>query len=239
MYLGAQLRRRLFLVTNKLMKIAITGTSRGIGLELTRQALQRGDTVIAIARKPESSKGLVELKSEFSEKLQLLAVDVAAEDAPQKIAEVVGKDLDLLINNAGIFLDGESASDFMQSFQVNSVAPFLLTKALLPALQNSSQPKVIQITSKMGSIDDNDSGGYYAYRASKTALNMINKSLSADNPWLTTIVIHPGWVKTDMGGQSAPTLPERSAKGIWDVALNLKSAQTGMFFEFTGKEIAW
>jgi NAD(P)-dependent dehydrogenase (short-subunit alcohol dehydrogenase family) len=221
------------------MKILITGTSRGIGLELTRQALQRGDSVIAIARKPESSKGLSELKSEFGEKLRIVAVDVTAEDAPHKVAEVVGKDLDILINNAGVLLEGESSQDFLQSFRVNSVAPFLLTKALLPALKKSSQPRVIQITSKMGSIDDNESGGYYAYRASKTALNMINKSIAADNPWLTTIVVHPGWVKTDMGGQAAPTQPDRSAKGIWDVALSLKPAQSGMFFEYTGQEIAW
>jgi NAD(P)-dependent dehydrogenase (short-subunit alcohol dehydrogenase family) len=221
------------------MKIVITGTSRGIGLELTRQALQRGDTVIAVARKPEGSKGLTELKSKFSEQLQLLAVDMTDDEAPQKIAVAVGKDLDVLINNAGVLLEGESANDFMESFRINSVAPFLLTKALLPALKNSKQPKVIQITSKMGSIDDNASGGHQAYRASKTALNMINKGIALDNPWLTTIVIHPGWVKTDMGGSSAPTLPADSARGIWEVALSLKPAQTGKFFEFTGREIAW
>jgi NAD(P)-dependent dehydrogenase (short-subunit alcohol dehydrogenase family) len=221
------------------MKILITGTSRGIGLELARQALQRGDFVIAVARKPESSKGLTELKSKFTDKLQLVDVDVRSDDAHEKIAAVVGKELDVLINNAGVFLNGESVDDFMESFRVNSVAPFVLTKALLPALKNSSHPKVIQITSKMGSIDDNTSGGYYAYRASKAALNMINKSLALDNPWLTSIVIHPGWVKTDMGGQAAPTSPEDSAKGIWEVALSLKQNQSGQFFEFTGKKIAW
>lgn len=221
------------------MKILITGASRGIGLELTRQALQRGDSVIAIARKPESSKGLTELKNKLGEKLQLLAIDMKADDAPKKIAAVVGENLDGLINNAGIFLKGESVDDFMESFRVNSVAPFLLTKALLPALKNSKQPKVIQITSKMGSIDDNTSGGYYVYRASKTALNMINKSISHDNPWLTSIVVHPGWVKTDMGGEAAPVLPEDSAKGIWELALSMKQSQSGKFFEFTGKEIAW
>lgn len=221
------------------MKILITGTSRGIGLELTRQALQRGDSVVAIARTPESSKGLLELKKQFNGTLELVAMDVTSETAPQIIADVVGKELDVLINNAGVLLNGENSSDFMESFRVNSVAPFLLTKALLPALKNSSQPKVIHITSKMGSIDDNTSGGYSAYRASKTALNMINKCISLDNPWLTSVVVHPGWVKTDMGGEAAPTLPDRSAKGIWEVALSLKPTQTGKFFEFTGKEIPW
>ncbi len=221
------------------MKILITGTSRGIGLELTRQALERGDFVIAVARKPEGSSGLMELKSRFNDELQLLAIDVAADNAPQNIAEAVGKNLDVLINNAGVLVEGESANDFMESYRVNSVAPFLLTKALLPALKNSSEPKVIQVTSKMGSIDDNTSSGYCAYRASKTALNMINKCISVDQPWLTTIVIHPGWVKTDMGGEAAPTPPERSAKRIWDVILGLKPTQTGKFFENTGKEIAW
>jgi NAD(P)-dependent dehydrogenase (short-subunit alcohol dehydrogenase family) len=221
------------------MKILITGTSRGIGLELTRQALQRGDSVIAVARNPASSKGLIDLKGKFSGDLQLLAAELKDDEAPQKIAAAVGKNLDILINNAGIFVDGESGADFMESFRVNSVAPFLLTKALLPALKNSSQPKVIQVTSKMGSIDDNSLGGHFAYRSSKAALNMINKCFALDNPWLTSIVIHPGWVKTDMGGASAPTSPESSAKGIWEVALSLRSTQTGKFFEFTGKEIPW
>lgn len=221
------------------MKILITGTSRGIGLELTRQALQRGDTVIAVVRTPERSEGLTDLKKRYPDQLQLLAVDVTSEEAPGKIANAAGKSLDLLINNAGVLLDGESIHDFMESFRVNAVAPFALTKALLPALKNSSAPKVVQITSKMGSIDDNESGGHCAYRTSKTALNMINKCLAIENPWLTTIVVHPGWVKTDMGGQAAPTLPVTSATGIWNVILGLKPEQTGKFFEFTGQEIAW
>ncbi len=221
------------------MKILITGTSRGIGFELTRLALQRGDSVMAVARTPESSKNLTELKSQFHQHLQLLDIDLTLDEAPQKIAAAAGNELDVLINNAGVLLQGESAHDFMQSFRVNSVAPFLITKALLPALKKSSQPKVVQITSTMGSIDDNSSGGYYAYRASKAALNMINKSITIDNPWLTTAVMHPGWVKTDMGGASAPTPPETSAKGIWDVILKLKSAESGKFFDFRGKEIAW
>lgn len=221
------------------MKILITGTSRGIGLELTRRALLRGDHVLAVARTPESSKNLIELKSQYHDHLQLLDIDLTSDEAAQKMAEAVGDSLDILINNAGVLLQGESVEDFMQSFRINSVAPFLITKALLSALKKSNQPKLAQITSTMGSIDDNTSGGYYAYRASKAALNMINKSITVDNPWLTTVVMHPGWVKTDMGGASAPIPPETSAKGIWDVIFNLKPAESGKFFDFRGREIAW
>lgn len=235
---GASLLAGSLLVL-KSMKILITGTSRGIGLELVRQALDRGDSVIAVARKPESSDGLTNLKNKFAEKLHLVTIDLKSDDAPQAIASIVGQDLDLLINNAGILLEGQSVDDFMESFRVNSVAPFLLTQALLPALKKSRRPRVIQMTSKMGSIADNKSGGHCVYRASKAALNMINQCISRDNPWLTSAVVHPGWVKTDMGGQGAPITPEDSAKGIWRLGLELQPAQSGKFFDFTGEELPW
>ena len=95
------------------------------------------------------------------------------------------------------------------------------------------------MTSMMGSIADNTSGGSYAYRASKAALNMINKSLSVDNSWLTTVVVHPGWVKTDMGGAGAPVEPRASALGIWKLVRGLKMKDSGHFFDFHGKELPW
>lgn len=97
----------------------------------------------------------------------------------------------------------------------------------------------MNITSKMGSIADNASGGYYAYRASKTALNMINKSLSVDQPWLTSVVVHPGWVQTDMGGAQAPLPVTESAKGIWALALELRPEDSGRFLDYRGTEIPW
>jgi len=127
----------------------------------------------------------------------------------------------------------------MQSYQINTIAPFLMTKELLPLLKKSKAAKAVHVTSKMGSIDDNTSGGYYGYRSSKSALNMINKSLSIDNPWLSTIVIHPGWVKTDMGGSGAAVEVADSASGIWKVINNLTTKDSGQFFDFTGKKINW
>src|SRR5262249_2933625 len=122
---------------------------------------------------------------------------------------------------------------------VNSVVPFEMTQALLPYLKKSKQPKVIHITSLMGSIEDNSSGGYYAYRASKAALNMINKSLTRDHSWLTSVVMHPGWVQTDMGGPQAPTSTRDSAQGIWQVINGLGSEKSGHFYDFKGKELPW
>jgi NAD(P)-dependent dehydrogenase (short-subunit alcohol dehydrogenase family) len=127
----------------------------------------------------------------------------------------------------------------MASFAVNSVAPFEVTQALLPLLRKSSRPRVAHITSRMGSIADNGSGGYYAYRASKTALNMINMSLARDHAWLTTVVVHPGWVRTQMGGAEAPVEPQSSASGIWRLIEGLGRTDSGRFFDYTGNELPW
>ncbi len=202
------------------MKIVITGTSRGIGAELVKIAKDQGHEVLAIDRK---------------------VVDLRSPEAGGKIAALAQPwgMVDVLINNAGIMKPGTSREDFQESFLVNSVVPFEITQALLPLLKKSSSPRVAHITSLMGSIADNSSGGYYAYRSSKSALNMINKSLSIDNPWLTTMVIHPGWVKTDMGGEQAPTSTAESGLGIWRLIEGMNKAKSGTFYDFHGKELPW
>lgn len=223
------------------MNIVITGTNRGIGLELTRQALAKGHTVLAVARKPDESAGLQELRAQHADRLQTLAVDLKHPEAPAKIQSAVKAwpAVDILVNNAGIMRSKTTVEDFLESFHVNSVVPYLVTEALLPQLKKSRSPKAVHMTSLMGSIDDNGSGGYYAYRSSKTALNMINKSLSIDHDWLNTIVMHPGWVQTDMGGSGAPTPPSESAAGIWKVVENLRTEDSGSFFDFRGKRLPW
>lgn len=202
------------------MKILITGTSRGIGQGLVQIAKKAGNDVIAVDRK---------------------TVDLRSPEAAARIAELVKPwgSLDLLINNAGIFRKDASREDFAESFLVNSIVPFEITQALLPYLKKSQSPRVVQVTSKMGSIEDATSGGYYAYRSSKTALNMINKCLATDNPWLTTVVVHPGWVKTDMGGAQAPTSVDESTRGIWKLIEKLGTEKSGHFFDFESKEIPW
>jgi NAD(P)-dependent dehydrogenase (short-subunit alcohol dehydrogenase family) len=223
------------------MQVVITGASRGIGLELVREALNKGDQVLAVARKPGEAKDLTALKKQFDDKLEVCAADVSDPEAGDKIAGAISAwpGVDVLINNAGIFKKDSKLPDFLESFQVNTVAPFNVTRALLPKLRKAQSPRVVQITSLMGSIDDNSSGGSYAYRASKAALNMLNKCLAVENEWLTCVVMHPGWVKTDMGGAGAPIEIPESVGGIWKVARGLKSGDSGHFFDFRGKPLPW
>lgn len=220
------------------MNILITGTSRGIGFGLTAIALEKGHTVFAVTRNPNSLKPL---QSDYNKNLIIVDADISQ---PASIKSLVSKvdekgALDILINNAGLMKSGESYADLTESFQVNAIVPFLLTKAMLPALEKSKTPKVVQISTKMASIDDNTSGGYYAYRSSKTALNMLTRSLTLDHPNIAFALMHPGWVKTDMGGQSAPVEVKESTQGIWNVIEKLTTKTSGQFLDFKGKTIAW
>ena len=225
------------------MNIVITGASRGIGLELAMQALIRGDRVFALARKPEESTELQALKAKFGSQFQLEigTLDLSLADISEQVSTALAPwaVVDVIINNAGIYRNGESLDDFLSSFQVNSVAPFFVTRALLPKLKKSQKPIAAHITSLMGSIDDNQSGKAYAYRASKAALNMVSRTLAQDEKWLISTVIHPGWVQTRMGGTNAPTSVAESASGIWQVIGKVKRDDNGSFFDHEGDRLPW
>lgn len=226
----------------------ITGTTRGIGLELTKILLQKKYFVIATGRDTKKSKGLASLKSDYTNGLALVDLDVADDKSIVKIeSELDGFPIiDLLINNAGMFtaddnqiLEKIDTASALRTFMVNTMGPLKVTQALLPHLKKSKNAMVVNITSQMGSIDDNKMGRYYGYRMSKAALNMMTKSLSVDYPEITSIVIHPGWVKTDMGGAQAPVLPADSAAGIVAVIDNLKQKDSGKFYNFRGEVLPW
>jgi NAD(P)-dependent dehydrogenase (short-subunit alcohol dehydrogenase family) len=223
------------------MNIAITGTSRGIGLELLKQALVRGDHVMAFARTPNEVPELSALQETFRNQLEISTLDVTQDESPERAAEAISAwtHLDIFINNAGVYRKGESADDFIDSFRVNSVAPYLITQSLFPKLKASSNPKSIQISSLMGSIEDNASGGSITYRASKAALNMITKTLALDEKWLTTGIIHPGWVQTRMGGLEASLTPTESVRGIWQVIQKLTLHESGSFYNYDGSRLPW
>lgn len=223
------------------MQVVITGTSRGIGLELTRIAIDAGHQVLAVARRPPESGGLAALQSASGGRLQTLAADLQDPGAAELIARTA-QDLgtvDVLVNNAGILRESIRHEDFMTSFAVNTVAPFEITQALLPLLRRSARARVVHLTSRMGSIADNTSGGYYAYRASKAALNMISRSLALDHEWLTSLVVHPGWVQTDMGGSEATVPVVDSARGIWRLAMGAQRQDSGKFFDYLGNALPW
>lgn len=223
------------------MNVVITGTSRGIGLALARIALAAGHRLLAVARAPEDSPTLAALARQYPGQAAFLAADLRDERAARDIAVAVHAwdAVDVLVNNAGILRESATRADFMDSFAVNAVAPFEVTQALLPMLRRSSSPRVVHLTSRMGSVADNTSGGYYAYRASKAALNMVNRSLARDNTWLTAILVHPGWAKTDMGGAGATVDVRDSAGGIWRLIESAQLAQSGRFFDYQGRELPW
>lgn len=222
------------------MYIVITGASKGIGLELTRQGLKKGHHVLAVVRNFSLADELQSLRKEFKA-LEILDIDLKASDAQDEIAAKVSSwpCVDALINNAGIYLDDTSISNFEESFLVNTVKPFFITQALMPSLKKSERPVSLQITSQMGSIEDNSSGGSHSYRASKAALNMIFKGISIEENWLISLNVHPGWVKTRMGGLNAPVSPHDSAAGIWKILESAKKSDSGSFVNYLGKKLPW
>ena len=217
--------------------ILITGTNRGIGLEFTKQFLQRGDRVIATCRDLAAADALRELQEKF-DGLQLLQLDVASTDSMREfVQELDGTAVDVFINNAGVYgpanlkfgeIDGQVWASVLQ---VNSIAPLILSQMLMPNLRAGKDKKMVYLTSKMGSIADNSGGGSYIYRSSKTALNSAVKSLAIDlaSEGFIAAVLHPGWVQTDMGGPNALIDTKTSVAGMMKVIEGLSSERSGNF----------
>ena len=153
--------------------------------------------------------------------------------------------IDILINNAGIYRSGEFGSldpeAWIESFKINTIAPYILIEAFLNQIMRSNLKKIISITSKMGSIDDNNSGGSYIYRTSKTALNSMMKSLTHDlaSKGISTLTLHPGWVRTDMGGTNAWINTSESVNGMIKQIEKLSQKNSGQYIDYSGKTIKW
>lgn len=219
--------------------VVITGVSRGIGLTMTELSLKRGDAVCGIARNPEESAELQDLRQKYKDQLIIVKGDVN----DPRLSDVVKASLpwqavDVVINNAGIYRE-DSWEDFEQTFLTNSIAPYFFTEGLFPLLRKSESAKAVFISSQMGSIADNQSGGSVSYRASKSALNMMVKCLSVDQPWLTSLIFHPGWVQTRMGGENAPTRPHESAEGLLKEIHASGKDQSGTFRNYQGAKLSW
>ncbi len=226
-------------------RLLITGANRGLGLEFAKQYATDGWEVIATCRNPDEAKELQSLKTHFNN-ISIMKLDVANFDEIHQVAESLKNvTIDLLINNAGIYLDRATdkinVEDWMETFKVNSIAPVLLINAFKNHLANSELKKAVTLSSKMGSIDDNTKGGSYLYRTSKAAVNMAIKTASIDLKPLGIIVatLHPGWVQTDMGGPDGLIDIPTSVNGLRLVIKNLSLNNTGKFIDYQGKLIAW
>ncbi len=219
----------------------ITGTSRGIGRELAFQLLARGETVVGTVRREAHGADLRQAGARVE------VCDVGETTSVAALASrLEGEPIDVLVNNAGVYdprlAFADLSDDAMrQNFEINTLGPMRVTRALLPNLRAGGAKRVFQLTSKMGSISDNGSGGAYAYRTSKAALNAWTKSFALDHAGegFVALVLHPGWVATDMGGSSAPVQIRESARGLLAVMDSADSGRNGRFFDFAGEELPW
>lgn len=222
------------------MHVVVTGANRGIGLEFVRQYLGRGETVTAACREPEGAAALRALGASAGDRLRVRACDVGDDASVAAFAAQLGDaPVDLLINNAGVggewtSLDALSMEGALRTYSVNALGPLRVTRALLPNLLRAKAPRVAHISSGMGSIGDNTSGGAYAYRMSKAALNMASKTLAIDlrDKDIVSVVINPGWVQTDMGGAGAPL-------AVHDSVAAMISRFDALTLDDSGKFLDW
>jgi len=229
------------------MTYLITGGNRGIGLEFTRELLSRGESVLVTARNPESAAELKALKADHPDRLTIFALDIADVQSIDAFVKALSdQTIDVLINNAGTLercgaLGEIDYEVIARSFEVNTIGTLRLTEALLPALRRASGAKIVNLSSKMGSIEENTSGGSYAYRASKAALNMVTRSLAHDlaGEDIIAFVVHSGWVQTRMGGPNALIDTETSVSNLLDVIDKADASISGTFQEWNGNTVAW
>jgi NAD(P)-dependent dehydrogenase (short-subunit alcohol dehydrogenase family) len=222
--------------------ILITGANRGIGLEFARQYAALGWAVIATARAPEEADALQALRGDVRvEGLQVTSF----EDVERFARSLAGQPIDLVTANAGSSKPEqiENAADaeiWVEMMRVNVIAPVLLARALTPNVA-AARGKLIAISSQMGSIEDNGSGGYIPYRASKAALNAAWKSLALElkPEGIAAAMLHPGWVQTRMGGPSAPLAPEISVAAMRRTIEALGPDRSGTFLNYDGAPIPW
>jgi NAD(P)-dependent dehydrogenase (short-subunit alcohol dehydrogenase family) len=231
-------------------RILITGSNRGIGLAMVQEYLAKGDVhIFAACRNPDSASELQKLAKQYPDNLTPVPLEVTEQQsivsAFKAIAAKVDA-LDVVINNAAIDPDGQSfqnitAELMLHVLQVNTVAPLMVSQAACELLKNGDNPRLVQISSDMGSLAMRTYGGDYAYCSSKAALNMVMRGMAADlkRYGIITIALDPGWVQTDMGGSGASLKPAESAHGIVSVVSGLTARDNGRYLAYDGSEHPW
>jgi len=237
--------------------IFITGCSRGLGLEIVRQLVASHNTgiIVATCRAPDLASELTSLAADHN-KVHLMALDVNNCETFPEVSETVNqltgeRGLNILINNAGVSpkatrINMVTEHQMMDTFKTNVVAPVLLAKSLIPILKqgvshSNSSSLIVNMSSILGSIAENDKGALYPYRSSKAGLNAVTKSLSLDLSAanILSLAVHPGWVQTDMGGKHAPLTPSQSVQGVLQVIDRAESGHSGGFYDNLGKQLPW
>ena len=230
------------------MNLLITGTSRGIGLEMVRVSVERGWRVFACCRHPQQAESLLGLAALAPGKVSVHIADMRELATLQSLAyELRNESIDMLINNAGIYGPDQNrfgevdVAGWQDAFQVNCIAPLKLAELMLGQLQGGEQKTIACLSSKMASMADNGSGGSYIYRSSKAALNAVVKSMSVDlaPQGIKAVALHPGWVKTDMGGPNAEISCRESVSRLFEILLALNASDSGRFIDIDGKDIPW
>ena len=226
--------------------VLVTGASRGIGAEFVRQYAAEGWQVHALARDPASARGLAGSRRAHGERIRVHALDVTDHAAIDALArDLAGTAIDVLLNVAGVLVANPfGQSDYerwMHSIRVNLFGPMKVSEAFVEHVAASGERKIVTLSSVLGSIGGNAAGGMYDYRSTKAAVNAIMKSMSLDlaRRRIITVPIHPGWVRTDMGGSRAEIDVAKSVAGMRAVIAGLTAAQSGRFLNYQGAELPW
>ena len=227
--------------------VLITGANRGLGLGFVKNYLGKDVNVVSTTRDIKGSTELLALKEIFRDKLEIFELDLIKESAGETIANLIGdRPIDILINNAGVgstnqYFEAVSPKPWLKVLKVNLIAPLMVTQSIINNVKKGLDKKIYFLSSQLGSIGDNASGGMYIYRSSKTGLNQVVKSLSVDlkPQGITVVSLHPGWVKTDMGGKIADLETKTSVFALLKVIEKLKFEDTGKFFNYDGSELNW
>ena len=234
-------------MTDKTASVVITGANRGIGLELTDQYLADGWQVHACCRQPQSANSLDDLASNPA--LAIHKLDVRDTQSISMLSHALADTpIDLLINNAGISTDRQRQDfgaidyeDWSHVLDVNTLGPYRVSIALTNQVANSERRQMVNISSALGSIERYTTGGHYIYRSSKAALNMVTVNLAHDlrSRGITVLSVHPGWVRTDMGGSNADISTQTSAAGLRRLIGNTTIEDSGRFFSWDGSALPW
>ncbi|MBI1280783.1 MAG: SDR family NAD(P)-dependent oxidoreductase [Anaerolineaceae bacterium] len=239
-------------------RILITGSNRGIGLELVERYLKQDDTFIfASCRHISEASTLNTLALQYAERVRLVQLDVTKQQSIDEAVEQISREVDgleMLVNNAGIlpggvasvvpnaakfgFLEAEAMEEV---FRVNAIAPIMIAQAFSSLLRKGTSARLINMTSDAGSIEMTQSAYHYSYKASKAALNMVSRCLSTDfrADGVIVVSIHPGWIQTDMGGPHATRTPAETIPSMMKVIDGLTMADSGKFFNWDGKPLPW